>query len=67
MPDLPDVEQAWVADVSRYVAAMAELIDATKAARDEAGAAMGEIQAAIDAIHGGEIAKMTADVLQADG
>ena len=55
MPDLPDVEQAWVADVSRYVAAMAELIDATKAARDEAVAAMGEIQAAIDAIHGGDI------------
>ena len=53
--DLPGIEQSWSANVAPYVAAMAELIDATKAARDEAVAAMGEIQAAIDAIHGGDI------------
>ena len=55
MPDLPEVTQEWAADVGPYVAAMAELIDATARARDAAIADMAAIQAAIDAIRGRDI------------
>jgi hypothetical protein len=45
---LPEVSQAWTADVSDYIAAMSELIASTR----EAAAAVEELQHTIDELHG---------------
>ena len=53
--ELPDVEQEWTANVAPYIAAMAEMVASVKAAKDESLAAIAEIQAALDALHGGDV------------
>ena len=50
--ELPDVEQEWTANVAPYIAAMAEMVASVRAAKDESLAAIAEIQAALDALHG---------------
>ena len=58
MPGLPDVSQDWIADTSRYVAAMGEAITATEALASTIDATLGDLaalQAAIDGMHGKDL------------
>ena len=48
MPDLPQIEQVWIANVSEYVAAMGEMLAATEAV----AGAVAALQSEIDALHG---------------
>lgn len=55
MPDLPDIEQDFIANVSRYVTALVEATAAAKAFADanrDAVRSVTELQAAIDAMEG---------------
>jgi hypothetical protein len=58
MPDLPSVQQEWIAETARYVANMAEAIAVTEefaATIDNAVGDVLKLQAAIDALHGTDL------------
>lgn len=58
MPDLPAVEQSWIADTSAYVAGLEAAIAAAHEfvdANHDALASLAELQAGIDALHGNEV------------